>query len=473
MDGDDPIEMHAVKRFCHVTAEGNPDYFFEAAEAVSENEMAEGGQQEHPEMIQRMMRTNGNFQEDEIALARGFVDVDNDNDPAPENIPNTNDVTNPDMYNNNWGHEGICHRKELNMSNRNPKITFSYNIRPSRVQLFELLFPKEFIKNIILPQINDEINGIAVSYGEYLRWIGLWFLMATLEGPSRRDFWSVTEINQFEGAPIRLNQYMSRNRFEEILRSINYTDLEPPPFKDPFHPVRQMIEAWNNNMSKNFKSSWINTLDESMSFWSNRFTCPGYMFVPRKPWPFGNEYHSTCCGISGIMFAVELVEGRDSPKEIKPNFNEMGKTVGLLLRLTRSIWNEGKIVILDSGFCVLKGIIELRKKGVFGAALIKKRRYWPKFVKGDDNIKQFEDKEIGYSDSLPGKMDGVSFDIFAMKEPDYLMQIMSTYGTNERVGADKTQNYLYNGEERRKEFQYPEVVHNHFKYRHAVDDHNN
>ena len=121
----------------------------------------------------------------------------------------------------------------------------------------------------------------------------------------------------------------------------------------------------------------------------------------------------------------------------------------------------------------MKGIIELQKKEVFGATLIKKRRYWPKFVKGDDNIKQFEDKEIGYSDSLPGKMDGVSFDIFAMKEPDYLMQIMSTYGTNERVGADKTRNYLFDGEERRKEFQYPEVVHNHFKYRHAVDDHNN
>ena len=65
------------------------------------------------------------------------------------------------------------------------------------------------------------------------------------------------------------------------------------------------------------------------------------------------------------MFAVELVEGRDSLKEIKPNFNKMGKAVSLLLHLTCSIWNEG-IVILNSGFCVLKGIIELQKKGVYG-----------------------------------------------------------------------------------------------------------
>ena len=104
-----------------------------------------------------MMGTNGNFQEDKIALAHRFADVDDDNDPAPENIPSTYDVSNLDMYNNNWGHEEICHCKELNMSNRGPKITFAYNIRQSRVQVFELLFPKQFIRNIILPQINDKI----------------------------------------------------------------------------------------------------------------------------------------------------------------------------------------------------------------------------------------------------------------------------------------------------------------------------
>ena len=34
----------------------------------------------------------------------------------------------------------------------------------------------------------------------------------------------------------------------------------------------------------------------------------------------------------------------------------------------------GKVVILDSGFCVLEGLIELRKVGVFAGALINKRR---------------------------------------------------------------------------------------------------
>jgi hypothetical protein len=39
------------------------------------------------------------------------------------------------------------------------------------------------------------------------------------------------------------------------------------------------------------KTRWISCLDESTSTWANKYTCPGYMFVPRKPWPFGTEYH--------------------------------------------------------------------------------------------------------------------------------------------------------------------------------------
>ena len=71
-------------------------------------------------------------------------------------------------------------------------------------------------------------------------------------------------------------------------------------------------------------------------------------------------------------------------------------------------------------------IIELKKRGVFASALIKKRQYWPKYVAGDKIDKHFEDKEIGHVDSLPGKMHDVPFHIIGMKEPDYFMKLMST-----------------------------------------------
>ena len=141
-----------------------------------------------------------------------------------------------------------------------------------------------------------------------------------------------------------------------------------------------MLDIWNENMNVMFTASWVSFLDESMSAWLNKYTCPGFMFVPHKPTPLGNEYHTVCCGKSGILYQLEIVEGKDAPSQIKPAYDDLGKTVGLLLRLTEPIWNQGKVVILDSGFCVLQGILELAKKGVFAAALIKKCHYWPNYV---------------------------------------------------------------------------------------------
>ena len=63
--------------------------------------------------------------------------------------------------------------------------------------------------------------------------------------------------------------------------------------------------------------------------------------------------------------------------------------------MCRPIFGSGKAVVLDSGFCVAKGITDLEDKGVYVAALIKKRRYWPKGVPGDLIDNHFEDKEIG------------------------------------------------------------------------------
>ena len=190
---------------------------------------------------------------------------------------------------------------------------------------------------------------------------------------------------------------MSRRRFDEIL-GVHKTYITPfPAYKDGFHPIQEFIAAWNANMHMNYSPSWIVCLDESMSLWTNMFTCPGFVFCPRKPWDRGNEYHTIACGFSTILYFAEMVEGKARPNELgPPEFNiNLGKTIGLLLRITKSIWNSGQVIILDSGLCVLKGIVELGKKVLYAGALIKKRRYWPKFLKEDIIKEHFVEKNVG------------------------------------------------------------------------------
>ena len=64
------------------------------------------------------------------------------------------------------------------------------------------------------------------------------------------------------------------------------------------------------------------------------------------------------------------------------------------------------------------------ERGVLASALIKKWRYWTRHLDGDHINMQFENKEIGYANSLSGRMDDVPFHIYGMKEPDYIMKLM-------------------------------------------------
>lgn len=97
------------------------------------------------------------------------------------------------------------------------------------------------------------------------------------------------------------------------------------------------------------------------------------------------------------------------PKELRKPYHQDngGPTIGLLLRLTKTLHGTGKIIVLDSGFCVLKAIVELQNVGFFAAALTKKKFNWPKHIKCDDIEKHFEENEVGTVDSL-----GVSWILF-------------------------------------------------------------
>jgi len=158
--------------------------------------------------------------------------------------------------------------------------------------------------------------------------------------------------------------------------------MEPPTsFVDKFHDVRQLIDEWNLHYEENYSPSWLGCLDESMSTWLNKF-CLGFMHVPRKPNPNGNEYHTIADGDQGrpIMWRMKLQEGKDRPKNgnqwaFPSEFSGYPPTATLMLEMTKPIHNTGRVVSMDSGFCVTAGILAMHDHGVYGQSLIKKRRY--------------------------------------------------------------------------------------------------
>jgi hypothetical protein len=84
----------------------------------------------------------------------------------------------------------------------------------------------------------------------------------------------------------------------------------------------------------------------------------------------------------------------------------------------------------------------------------------------------FHDKEVGDVDAVGGILDGVKYIIWGMKEPtNYIMSMMATGGALLSDMTCKTATRGFDGIV--VTFQYPLSYDWHFRYRFAVDDHNN
>jgi len=522
-------EIYCVARFCKVLKEGDASgYFDDGNAAPPQNEPVNPStptdynsledREEHAartndgiDLPSTLPASGGRATSEDVAMMRGMgFEVDDDNDPLPENIPtsaptetptrrndNNNNVTppaTPPAHDNDdddelfegqsWGWSGVCERRSTGSGTKFKATLLGASLWTifhgmTFMKMFMKMFPELFIR-LQLREMNKlpAFAGNPLTYGEFLRFIGLMLLICTTTGHDRRAFWSSLPVNNFSGAPMRLNNLMSLKRFESIISNLVYTDEDPPTYRDKFWEVRQMIKMWNCNMNENFAASWVCCLDESMSIWLNRWTCPGWIWCPRKPHPFGNEYHDICCGESGIIFRILLREGKDRPRERDNHPDERAyatysSTAKLLMYLCSTIYHSGRVLILDSGFCVLEALLLLRSFGIFASALIKKRRYWPSLVKGDAIEERMRSKRLGETDAISGQNEeGTKYNIFCMKDSLFVMKMMSTYGTlNEPVGQEETYRQLPDGS--KEYFKYSEVFANHYKYRHIIDDGNN
>ncbi len=105
-------------------------------------------------------------------------------------------------------------------------------------------------------------------------------------------------------------------------------------------------------------------------------------------------------------------------------------TAGLLLQMLTFYFGMRRYIVLDSGLCVLNAIIKLKCHELFGCALIKKRRYLLANIPGDaiNDFFNMEGVDVRDFNTILGTMYGTSYNIWAMKEPDYVMKMMACGG---------------------------------------------
>ena len=87
----------------------------------------------------------------------------------------------------------------------------------------------------------------------------------------------------------------------------------------------------------------------------------------------------------------------------------------LMWRMTKPLWGTGKTVIIDSGSLVLKGLIGMYKRRVYGSSVANKIIYWTSGMNGYQINDHVEKKDIGKHDCHSGNLKGVDFGVFFVK----------------------------------------------------------
>jgi len=88
-----------------------------------------------------------------------------------------------------------------------------HDVLPTNLQLFELLFPMDFVRNIMIPKMNKRLGEAPITYGLFLGFLGLWFLMATTNFAQQNEFWATKNNDPFDGTPFCPGNYISCYHF--------------------------------------------------------------------------------------------------------------------------------------------------------------------------------------------------------------------------------------------------------------------
>ena len=73
--------------------------------------------------------------------------------------------------------------------------------------------------------------------GNFLVFIEVWKTMDTIQGSSRRYFFTKNKLDPLESPPLWVSYYMTRTWFASVLYSFKYTNKETPPYKDTLYEV--------------------------------------------------------------------------------------------------------------------------------------------------------------------------------------------------------------------------------------------
>jgi hypothetical protein len=224
-------------------------------------------------------------------------------------------------------------------------------------------------------------------------------------------------------------------------------------------------------MRASFEASWLVVVDESMVKWTSRRTLPNWVFVPRKPTPAGQEWHTLACALTKIIISMDPVESTSTRRH-----DSIGKMAGTVLRLTEDAGLHGcpRVLVGDSAFPTLRLMQSLHSHKIFSIFAIKKKSNWPKGMNGESIIKALKNAPLGSIRSQVLTSDS-GFKYYLCGIRDMNTCLLSSNAGSAQYAGDSVKRTVTSttGQRNTVTFLRTDVHDLFYSARHGIDDNNN
>ena len=162
--------------------------------------------------------------------AEGF-EVNDDNDPAPENIPQGDEPLQIDgdlFEGQTWGWNGVDRRITEGGNYEGPSFANGWTpTGKTNLEVFLHLFPIVWLTNVVLAMTSNACvanNSKRLTYGELLRFLGMRLLMALSPGwHTRPPLATKSTTHVHTHTTYNFKDFMSKKQFHTINQSLRFT----------------------------------------------------------------------------------------------------------------------------------------------------------------------------------------------------------------------------------------------------------
>ena len=265
----------------------------------------------------------------------------------------------------------------------------NYHLTPENedAEIHQIDLYKLFVSNEVIDLIVEETNryydfcmeGTSVTrHSKLKQWkyvtrkdieefLGVSLQMGLNQQPTYVSYWSKSKMYGVE----MIQNTMSRNKFELILRFLHFANNEEADVSDRLCKLRPLISMLSLNFEK-FTPGEKVVIDESLVHFRGRTILRQY--IPNKAHKYGLEFYKLC-DVNGYTWRFIIYKGKGDLS------NEFSHSEYITLQLMEGLLREGRTLYVDNFYSSVVLAKTLLDKSTYVCGTLRSnRRFIPKEV---------------------------------------------------------------------------------------------